>query len=131
MANLEKVLIGSQSENGNNKDRIMIYWKDGFYDYKVDGGTEITEQYWAELLEGQSQGMCIEENDEGYPILKEYAPTPEDIARARIDELKALLSSTDYQALKLADGAMTPEEYQPIKDQRELWRAEIDRKSVV
>lgn len=46
---------------------------------------------------------------------------------AEIRELKRFLSSTDYKAIKFAEGVMTDEEYFPIKFQREEWRAEINR----
>lgn len=44
----------------------------------------------------------------------------------RIAELKGFLSSTDYQSHKHADGAMTEEEFAPIKAQRQAWRDEIN-----
>ncbi|WP_363463814.1 hypothetical protein QR305_02012 [Bacteroides finegoldii] len=47
-----------------------MYWKNGFYDTPVDGAVEITKRYWQELLDGQSSGLVIVENDEGYPVLK-------------------------------------------------------------
>ena len=45
----------------------------------------------------------------------------------RITELKSLLSSTDYQAIKYFEGYLTEEEYAPIKAQRREWRAEINQ----
>lgn len=44
----------------------------------------------------------------------------------RIAELKQLLASTDYQAIKFAEGQLTKEEYEPIKLQRQEWRNEIN-----
>lgn len=44
----------------------------------------------------------------------------------RIDELKNLLASTDYQAIKYAEGQITEEEYAEIKAQRQAWRDEIN-----
>jgi len=50
-----------------------------------------------------------------------------DIAnQKRISELKQLLSSTDYQAIKYAEGELTDSEYTPIKQQRKAWREEIN-----
>ena len=43
-----------------------------------------------------------------------------------INELKHNLSMTDYQAIKFAEGAMTEEEYAPMKEQRQAWRARIN-----
>lgn len=45
---------------------------------------------------------------------------------AEINALKILLRDTDYKALKHADGAMTDEEYAPIRQQRAEWRARIN-----
>lgn len=44
----------------------------------------------------------------------------------KIAQLKQKLESTDYQAIKYAEGWMTEEEYAPIKDQRQAWRNEIN-----
>ncbi len=32
----------------------MKYWKNGFYDTQVEGAVEITEEYYNQLLNGQS-----------------------------------------------------------------------------
>lgn len=45
----------------------------------------------------------------------------------QIEQLKQLLSDTDYKAIKYAEGLLTEEEYAPIKAQREAWREEIRR----
>lgn len=44
----------------------------------------------------------------------------------RIKELKDKLASTDYLAIKFAEGALTATEYAPYKAQRAKWRAEIN-----
>lgn len=49
----------------------MRYWKDGFYDEPQDGAVEITEEYYSELLTGQSNGYMIGERSDKYPILVE------------------------------------------------------------
>lgn len=66
-------------------------------------------------------------------VLVPYTKTAEDIAaekrrdnQKRIDELKAKLSGTDYQAIKYAEGQLTYYEYEPIKNQRQAWRDEIN-----
>ena len=45
--------------------------------------------------------------------------------KQRIDELKALLASTDYQAIQWAEGVRSEEVYAPMRLQRETWREEI------
>lgn len=44
-----------------------------------------------------------------------------------VSELKSKLRSTDYQAIKFAEGQLTEEEFAPIRTQRQLWRDEINR----
>ena len=56
-----------------------------------------------------------------------YVPfTEEEKIQIQIEELKALLVATDYQAIKFAEGILTAEEYAPIKAQRQAWRDEIN-----
>ena len=43
----------------------------------------------------------------------------------RINFLKSMLGSTDYKALKFAEGELSAEEFEPIKQQRKQWREEI------
>ncbi len=45
---------------------------------------------------------------------------------SRIAFLKAELAETDYLCLKYTDGALTAEEYAPIRQQRAEYRAEIN-----
>lgn len=61
--------------------------------------------------------------------------TPEEIAEMaafeqnpakRIEMLKMELASTDYKAIKYAEGWMTDEEYAPIKAERQAIRDEIN-----
>ena len=64
--------------------------------------------------------------------------TEEDLARYRqmqekenrISELKSLLAKTDYQAIKFAEGELSAEDYAEMKEQRRLWRIEINQLSV-
>ena len=39
---------------------------------------------------------------------------------------KQNLKLTDYKAIKYAEGLISDEEYQPIKEQREEWRRQIN-----
>jgi hypothetical protein len=47
--------------------------------------------------------------------------------KQKIAKLIAYLESTDYQAIKFAEGEMAIEEFAPIKVQRRAARAEINR----
>ena len=44
----------------------------------------------------------------------------------RISEFKSLLKSTDYKAIKYAEGELSAEEYAPTLAERRAWRAEIN-----
>ena len=44
----------------------------------------------------------------------------------KIDETKAKLSQTDYQAIKYFEGFISETDYAPIKAQRQAWRDEIN-----
>jgi len=48
-------------------------------------------------------------------------------AENRIAELKKLLADTDYQAIKFAEGELSSDEYEPTKQNRRAWRAEINQ----
>lgn len=71
----------------------MKYWKQGFYDEPVDGSVEITDEYYNQLLAGQSAGLLIAESRKGYPILIAYEPTIEELRTQKIAELRAYDSS--------------------------------------
>lgn len=45
----------------------------------------------------------------------------------QIISLKQNLADTDYQAIKYAEGLLTLDEYEPIREQRQAWRDEINR----
>ena len=44
-----------------------------------------------------------------------------------INAYKNLLQQTDYMAIKHADGALTPEEYDPMRAKRAEWREAINQ----
>ena len=44
----------------------------------------------------------------------------------KINEIKAKLSQTDYQAIKYAEGFISEADYAQIKAQRQAWRDEIN-----
>ncbi len=45
---------------------------------------------------------------------------------SRIAFLKSALAETDYLCLKFTDGALSEEEYAPIRQKRAAYRAEIN-----
>ena len=95
---------------------------------EVQVGVGCPDEYYIEI------GMTLMEVEQAYnakwyvagfaPIKPE--PTEEEIKAARIAELKARLSATDYAVIKIAEGAATKEEYADLIAQRQAWRAEIN-----
>ena len=45
----------------------------------------------------------------------------------QIAELKQNLADTDYKAIKYAEGLLTLDEYENIRERRQAWRDEINR----
>lgn len=62
-----------------------------------------------------------------FKIVEMPQPSDEDIKQARINELKAKLSETDYIVIKIAEGEATPEEYSEVLANRKAWREEINK----
>lgn len=75
-----------------------MYWKAGFHDTPQDGGVEISLEYWQELLEGNSAGKLIVENDEGYPELVEYRYDIEDVRKMKVSEIQQFDKSKDVNS---------------------------------
>lgn len=77
----------------------------------------------------QGAFWCNENNatiNEDWVIIEIPQPSEEEIAQAKIAELKAKLSETDYIVIKIAEGEATKEEYADILANRKAWRAEIN-----
>lgn len=88
----------------------------------------------ASCLSTKEQDDYIEITEEEFlqatnPIIT--APNELDLSRnnklLQISELKKLLFDTDYQAIKYAEGLLTAEEYEPVKQQRQAWRDQINQ----
>lgn len=61
----------------------MRYWENGFYlEQNMDKTRkEISDEYWLELLQGQNNGLIIEENEQGMPTLKPIKLTERELAQ--------------------------------------------------
>ena len=76
--------------------------------------------------------ICLQNNGKKLVVIDnkveaiDYILTPQELNEIRINELKELLSTSDYKAIKYAEGELTEEEYAPVKAQRRAWRAEIN-----
>ena len=88
-------------------------------------GIEVTDEEFDRLFCEQANGKELKVVD-GKVVAVEHEATEQELAEKRICELKKLLFNTDYQAIKYAEGELTAEEFEPIKEQRRQWRAEIN-----
>lgn len=79
----------------------MKYWKQGFYDEPVDGSVEIMDEYYNQLLAGQSAGLIIVESKNGYPILVEYEYDIEEVQKMKISEIQMFDKSADVNSFKI------------------------------
>ena len=75
-------------------------------------------------------GYTIEEiepkgEERQFKIVEIPQPTEEEIAQARISELKQMLADTDYVVIKIAEGEATKEEYADVLANRKAWREEL------
>lgn len=104
-------------ENGN-VERIEIPCEKTLY----------TQEQVDAIFAGRGANQVIKDVD-GIPTAVDLY-TENEIAitnkKKRINELKALLQATDYQAIKYAEGLITEADYAPIKTQRQAWRDEIN-----
>lgn len=100
---------------------------------KEDGTTEIKDIY----LENGFTKVELEDKyfdcekadfDEDFKFNKTKYNNRKSMAEnsLKIAELINKLKATDYQAIKFAEGQLTIDEFKPIKDQRQLWRNEIN-----
>ena len=84
----------------------MKYWKQGFYDDPIDGSVEITEEYYQELLAGQSTGLIIAESKNRYPILVEYEYDIEEARKMKVSEIQTFDKSSNVNSFKLRAKSM-------------------------
>lgn len=104
-------------ENGN-VERIEISCDKTLY----------TQEQVDAIFAGRGANQVIKDVD-GVPTAVDlYTESELAIAanKKRINELKALLKATDYQAIKYAEGEMPYEEYAPVRELRKGWRKEIN-----
>nr|DAQ50631.1 MAG TPA: protein of unknown function (DUF4376) [Caudoviricetes sp.] len=84
----------------------MKYWKQGFYDEHQEGSVEITEEYYNQLLAGQSSGLIITESRKGYPILVEYEYSLDDVRKNKVSEIQIFDKSERVNSFDLLDKSM-------------------------
>lgn len=85
----------------------------------------LTNNYITKSEEESIVGMTqITENE--YNQLK-LANKQRIAKKVRINELKKLLSQSDYKAIKYAEGLISAQDYEPIKQLRQSYRDEINQ----
>ena len=90
--------------------------------------TLYTQEQVDAIFAGRGANQVIKDLD-GVPTAVDlYTESELAIAanKKRINELKALLKTTNYQAIKYAEGEMPYEEYAPVRELRKGWRKEIN-----
>ena len=106
----------------------MKYWKQGFYDEPVEGGVEITDERWLELIDGQAAGMLITEDEQGSPVLTEYVnsvpvPTYEQRVKQSIRERY----SVDDELAILRQRDTKPDEFAAYYEYAEQCKAQAKK----
>lgn len=72
---------------------------------------EISREEHMALMDGQAEGKVITFHDDRKPTLEAPPPPTEaELAEREIRELKRFLNETDYVSIKIADGAVSPDE---------------------
>ena len=90
--------------------------------------TLYTQEQVDAIFAGRGANQVIKDVD-GVPTAVDlYTESELAIAanKKRINELKALLQATDYQAIKYAEGFISEEDYLPIKQTRQEYRNQIN-----
>jgi hypothetical protein len=114
----------------DTKEPKMFYSKstNGFYDKAIHAdkipadAVEITAEYHAELMTGQSGGQVIAADNKGFPRLTPPPePTPEELRNSQNYKARAYLAETDWYVVRFVEaGTPIPED---IRAAREAARA--------
>ncbi len=127
--------IETQSNPWNNAPNNVYYYKE-----IKDNGQIIGLTVGAELaykiglsLDNYLSFDDVQQSDKDFNYylkaqcpMKSETDLQKDTYREEIQTLKKQLSSTDYKAIKYAEGVLTDEEYQETGIQRQVWRARIN-----
>ena len=112
----------------SNTGKVVAFNKD------TEPYIEITEQERLQPLPDKYSYYCVEN---GKFCIKRRTPTEGELAKdtisnrnKEINELKAKLAQTDYQAIKFAEGWITADDYAPTKALRNSWRTRINELEV-
>lgn len=119
-------------------DKIFVRHHDAIPAVEGQGHREVIKEYpngskdvqWVWDIEPKPAVAAYDEYENIQVFIpytdEEKAQMAQSKKQNRIDELKSLLASTDYKAIKYAEGEITAVEYAETKAQRRAWRAEIN-----
>ena len=85
----------------------------------------VTTAYQEKLPAGADKAEIVAHFD--YYFDKAEAKEVAEAAGLKIAHMEALLDASDYKLLKVADGALTQEEYEPWKALRQHWRDTVNK----
>lgn len=106
----------------------MKYWKQGFYDEPVEGGVEITDERWLELIDGQAAGMLITEDEQGSPVLTEYVNSvPVPTYEQRVQQSIRERYSVDDELAILRQRDTKPDEFAAYYEYAEQCKAQAEK----
>lgn len=106
----------------------MKYWKQGFYDEPVEGGVEITDERWLELIDGQAAGMLITEDEQGSPVLTEYVNSvPVPTYEQRVQQSIRERHSVDDELAILRQRDTKPDEFAAYYEYAEQCKAQAKK----
>ena len=106
----------------------MKYWKQGFYDEPVEGGVEITDERWLELIDGQAAGMLITEDEQGSPVLTEYVNSvPMPTYEQRVQQSIRERYSVDDELAILRQRDTKPDEFAAYYEYAEQCKAQAKK----
>ena len=106
----------------------MKYWKQGFYDEPVEGGVEITDERWLELIDGQAAGMLITEDEQCSPVLTEYVNSvPVPTYEQRVQQSIRERYSVDDELAILRQRDTKPDEFAAYYEYAEQCKAQAKK----
>lgn len=106
----------------------MKYWKQGFYNEPVEGGVEITDERWLELIDGQAAGMLITEDEQGSPVLTEYVNSvPVPTYEQRVQQSIRERYSVDDELAILRQRDTKPDEFAAYYEYAEQCKAQAKK----
>lgn len=95
----------------------------------ASGYVEIDNETYAYLVETKKKwenGEIVDDPTYAERMVIKKREQAVNEKKDRIAELRSALASLDYHTMKHVDGAMTDEEYEPIKQQKIAYREEIN-----